>query len=182
MVLALAEAEQEGLPSSSADLDGCATAVDQVGHDLRSASDAADEEPPETAPTQPPAWDDDDDGPDPAPAALASAPTGQADEKHHEAVAKPATVMQGQRPRSPFRQSGRGVRPNVVPPKAVQETRKAVRLNRKTVLAVTGGLAVAIAVGLAHGMSQVGGSTIRAQAEVDDEPVYQPLGTAFLPK
>ncbi|MDH3664660.1 MAG: hypothetical protein OEU92_32370, partial [Alphaproteobacteria bacterium] len=70
----------------------------------------------------------------------------------------------------------------VVPPKAVQETRKAVRLNRKTVLAVTGGLAVAIAVGLAHGMSQVGGSTIRAQVEVDDEPVYQPLGTAFLPK
>ncbi|MDH3664648.1 MAG: hypothetical protein OEU92_32310, partial [Alphaproteobacteria bacterium] len=182
MVLALAEAEQEGLPSSSADLDGCATAVDQVGHDLRSASDAADEEPPEPAPTQPPAWDDDDDGPDPAPAALASAPTGQADEKRHEAVAKPATVMQGQRPRSPFRQSGRGVRPNVVPPKAVQETRKSVRLNRKTVLAVTGGLAVAIVVGLAHGMSQVGGSTIRAQAEVDDEPVYQPLGTAFLPK
>ena len=91
-------------------------------------------------------------------------------------------MVRDQRSRSAFRSSGSGVRPKAVPPTVVQETRKPVRLNRKAVLAVSGGLAAAIVVGLAHGMSQVGGSTATTPAEADDEPVYQPLGTAFLPK
>ena len=141
---------------------------------------ADDEDDTHAVSSSPPAWDDDDDGDDQVPAtAPASAPTASAPTDRRQPAGP--TVVRDQRSRSGFRSSHSGARPEAMPPPPEQETRKPVRLNRKAVLAVTGGLAAAIVVGLAHGMTQVGGSTATSPAADDDEPVFQPLGPAYLP-
>ncbi len=62
------------------------------------------------------------------------------------------------------------------------QTKKPVRLNRKTVMIVGAGLASALVVGFANGTIQNDGASSSLKGDVEDrEPIYQPLGTAYLP-
>jgi len=141
-----------------------------------------DGEAPSAAPGPSSASNDNDDGADRAPTAGAGIPTASDDEGRSTPTSKATIVTHDRRRRSTFRSSGGGEKPRSVPPTLAQETRKAVRLNRKVVMAVGGGLVVAIVIGLAQGLTQVRGSGAKTPTEADDEPVYQPLGHAVLPK
>ena len=193
-ILELADTGDGTDACSSPDLDGFTAAIDDVGQNHRSVAKSSDEDSPKIwiasmrdkitggddppAPDDPPAWEDDEEESDQPPAADAPSPSKPADRQAPSATSAPQDRRSGSRSRG----AGSAVHPAVVPPALAEEARKSVRLNRKTVLTVSGGLAAAIAIGLAHGMSQIGSSAASVQAEADDEPVFQPLGTAFLPE
>ena len=195
-ILDLAKTEDEPEASSSPDLDGFAAAIDDVGQNHRSVAEPSDEDSSKTwiasmrdritgtddtpEPDHRPAWEDDDEGPEQAPAAEAPSPSKPANRQAPSAA--PVFSAQDRRSGSRSRGSGQAAHPAVVPPAVAEETRKSVRLNRKTVWTIGGGLAMAAAIGLAHGMSQVGKPAASVQAKSTDEPVFQPLGTAFLPE
>ena len=125
---------------------------------------------------------DNDKGVGRAPTADAGTSTASDDERRSAPASEPTAMKRDRRLRSTSRSSGGGGRPRSVPITVTQEKRKPVRLNRKAVMAVAGGLAVAIVIGLVQGLIQTEGSRAKTPTEAHDEPVYQPLGHAVLPK